>query len=67
VTTSRVPTFNATTAAMGVKMAATMANGNVCRPADSVEYPLTNWKYWVMRKMSRRGRRTPPKWRARRR
>ena len=23
----------------------------MCTPADSVEYPLTNWKYWVMRKM----------------
>ena len=51
VTTRRVPTLRATTAAIGVHTAATMANGSVCRPADSVEYPLTNWKYWVMRKM----------------
>ena len=51
VTTRRVPTFSATTAAIGVKTAATMANGSVCTPADSVEYPLTNWKYCVMRKM----------------
>jgi hypothetical protein len=37
VTTSRVPTLRATTAATGVKTAATMANGSVCTPADSVE------------------------------
>jgi hypothetical protein len=37
LTTSRVPTRNATTAAIGVATAATTANGSVCRPADSVE------------------------------
>ena len=37
VTTRRVPTLSATTAAIGVATAATMANGSVCRPADSVE------------------------------
>ena len=37
---------------MGVTIAATMANGSVCTPADSVEYPFTNWKYWVIRKMN---------------
>ena len=36
-TTSRVPTSNATTAAIGVEIAATIANGSVCTPADSVE------------------------------
>jgi hypothetical protein len=36
-TTSREPTLSATTAAIGVKMAATMAKGSVCTPADSVE------------------------------
>src|SRR6202035_4958708 len=51
VTTRRVPTRSATTAAMGVAMAATIANGRVCTPAERVEYPLTNWKYWVIRKM----------------
>ena len=52
MTTRRDPTLSATTAAMGVKTAATIANGRVCRPAESVEYPLTNWKYWVIRKMN---------------
>ena len=37
VTTSRVPTLRATTAAIGVKTAATIAKGNVCTPADRVE------------------------------
>ena len=50
-TTARVPTFSASTAASGVATAATMAKGSVCTPADRVEYPLTNWKYCVMRKM----------------
>src|SRR5580658_8706372 len=50
-TTIRVPTFRATTAPMGVKMAATTAKGSVCTPAESVEYPLTNWKYCVTKKM----------------
>ena len=26
------------------------ANGSVATPARNGEYPLTNWKYWVMRK-----------------
>ena len=52
VTTRRDPTLSATTAAIGVKTAATIANGRVCMPAESVEYPLTNWKYWVIRKMN---------------
>ncbi len=26
--------------------------GSVCTPAESVEYPLTNWKYWVIKKMN---------------
>ena len=30
--------------------ASTGANGNVCRPALSIEYPRTNWKYWVIRR-----------------
>ena len=29
-----------------------MAKGRVCTPAESVEYPLTNWKYWVIKKMN---------------
>src|SRR3974390_131772 len=52
VTTSRDPTLSATTAATGVAMAATMAKGSVCTPADKVEYPFTNWKYSVIRKMN---------------
>ena len=37
VTTSRVPTLSARTAAIGVATAATTAKGSVCTPADSVE------------------------------
>ena len=37
VTTTLVPIFRARTAASGVAMAATMAKGNVCTPADRVE------------------------------
>src|SRR6185437_4387602 len=51
-TTTRDPILSATTAASGVKTAATTANGSVCTPADSVEYPFTNWKYWVIKKMN---------------
>src|SRR5580704_9794889 len=51
-TTTRDPILSATTAASGVKTAATTAKGNVCTPADRVEYPFTNWEYWVIRKMN---------------
>src|SRR6266496_1133423 len=27
------------------------ATGSRCTPAESGPYPLTNWKYWVIRKM----------------
>ena len=47
-----MPILSASTAARGVATAATTAKGSVCTPADSVEYPFTNWKYWVMRKMN---------------
>ena len=50
-TTTLVPNRSTIRALLGATTSIVRAIGSRCTPASSAEYPITNWKYCVSRKI----------------